>query len=404
MIASAGALALLLVVVVARPSGQTRSDKAVYFTFSQPVALPGKTLPAGRYMFKLLDSQTIRTVVQVFNSEGTQLQATFMTIPAERLDPPNDAEVRFMEASANGPAAIRTWWYPGERRGWEFIYPRNEAMQLAKNSKDPVLTTAEETSVDKMNDATLARVGANGEQTPVDPNASPSASAPAGTSLSGQSSTGTTGTQTTGANRGAGGQGDRTNTSSSQANPSSGTAQAGSTATTGTTGTQTTGANSGAGGQSDRANTPSSQANPSSASTGTAQTGTTTGTTTGRTTTDRTTTNPNSTATTGSASSLPRAGSSISNRQSDQPSANQGNTQTPAGRTSPSMQTAPSTGAGANDQSQTTTPSSTTRRGAGSTGDRSALPQTASATPMVLLIGIAAFAAAWLLRRVRPLA
>ena len=89
LIASAGALALLLVVAVATPSGQgLRSDRAVYFTFSQPVALPGKTLPAGKYLFKLLDSPTTRTMVQVYNAEGTQQIAMFMTVPAERLDRP----------------------------------------------------------------------------------------------------------------------------------------------------------------------------------------------------------------------------------------------------------------------------------------------------------------------------
>ena len=66
LIASAGALALLLVVAVATPSGQgLRSDRAVYFTFSQPVALPGKTLPAGKYLLNLLVSPTTRTMVQV---------------------------------------------------------------------------------------------------------------------------------------------------------------------------------------------------------------------------------------------------------------------------------------------------------------------------------------------------
>ena len=56
MFASAGALALMLMVGVARPSGAQGlpSDKPTYFTFSQPVALPGKTLPAGKYLFKLM--------------------------------------------------------------------------------------------------------------------------------------------------------------------------------------------------------------------------------------------------------------------------------------------------------------------------------------------------------------
>jgi len=35
-------------------------------TFSGPVEIPGKALPAGTYVFKLLDSQGNRNIVQVF--------------------------------------------------------------------------------------------------------------------------------------------------------------------------------------------------------------------------------------------------------------------------------------------------------------------------------------------------
>jgi hypothetical protein len=201
--ASAGALALLLMVGVARPSSAQGmpSDKPIYFTFSQPVALPGKTLPAGKYLFKLMNSQVNRTIVQVFNADGTQLQATFFTVAAERMDRPNDPEVRFMEGSETGPAAIRTYWYPGERRGWEFIYPRSEAMRLAKAATAPVLTTTEDVSGDQMKDAPLARVGANGDQTTYDANGQPVATAASGRAISGSQDTVTTAPATTPAPR-----------------------------------------------------------------------------------------------------------------------------------------------------------------------------------------------------------
>jgi hypothetical protein len=184
--ALASALALLLGLAVARPidAQGTRSDRAVYFTFSQPVALPGHTLPAGKYLFRLLDSQVNRNIVEVFNADGTQLQATFMTIAAERPDRPNDPEIRFIEGNAGSPAAIRTYWYPGERRGWEFIYPRAQAMQLARTTPEPILTTAQDTPVDKMSDAPLARVS-GGNETAVDTNATPAAAAPVGTAVRG---------------------------------------------------------------------------------------------------------------------------------------------------------------------------------------------------------------------------
>ena len=165
------ATAALLVCSVASTAGaQVRSDRAVYFTFDQPVAIPGQTLPAGKYLFKLLDSQTNRSVVQVYNADGTKLVTMVMTIPAQRLDMPEDPEVRFMEGPANTPPAIRTWWYPSLKTGWEFIYPRSEAMKLAAANNNNVLTTKTEVSADEMKAAELSRVSAAGDQG-VDPNA-----------------------------------------------------------------------------------------------------------------------------------------------------------------------------------------------------------------------------------------
>ena len=61
----------VLVVLVGAASGANAftgtSDKRTYFTFSQPVALPGVTLPAGTYMFRIADDTTTRKVIQIAN-------------------------------------------------------------------------------------------------------------------------------------------------------------------------------------------------------------------------------------------------------------------------------------------------------------------------------------------------
>src|SRR5688500_11578380 len=147
---------------------QTRSVKAVYFTFSQPVTLPQVTLPAGKYLFRLADSLANRTIVQIYSADGAQLHGLLMTLPTERNQTPNDPEIRFLETGANQPPAIATDWYPGERTGWEFIYPREQATRLAQASKQTVLTTARNTtSADEMRTAELARVTPTGEQAPI---------------------------------------------------------------------------------------------------------------------------------------------------------------------------------------------------------------------------------------------
>jgi hypothetical protein len=131
----------VLVVLVGAASGANAftgtSDKRTYFTFSQPVALPGVTLPAGTYMFRLADDTTTRKVIQVANKEGTKSFAMLHTVPVYRPDSPRNPEVRFMETAAGAPIAVRAWWKDGERTGYGFIYSKEEleALTRSANSK-----------------------------------------------------------------------------------------------------------------------------------------------------------------------------------------------------------------------------------------------------------------------------
>jgi len=143
--------------------------KPVYFTFSKPVALPRLTLPAGKYLFRLTDTLSSRTIVQVLSEDGKKVQGIFITVPAERPAAPEQAEIRFLETPANTPPAVGTYWYPGDRTGWEFVYPRDEALRLAKSSKRAVLTTASSANADEMRTADLARVSPEGGQLPPGP-------------------------------------------------------------------------------------------------------------------------------------------------------------------------------------------------------------------------------------------
>ena len=144
-------------------------DQRTYFTFSAPFELPGgKTLPAGKYTFRVLDSPSNRHVVQILNEDGTQIHTTVLAIPAQRQDPPSEPEIRFMEAAASAPPAIRTWWYPGRTIGHEFIYPKEQARRLAQRQSEPVLSVAtDQTSTDAMQTADLTRVSESGQESAV---------------------------------------------------------------------------------------------------------------------------------------------------------------------------------------------------------------------------------------------
>lgn len=170
-VALAGALALMS----AAPSLAQPVDQRTYFTFSGPFELPGgKTLPAGKYTFRVMDSPSNRHVVQVLSQDGRQVHATVLAIPSQRQDPPAEPEIRFMEAPANTPPAIRTWWYPGRTIGHEFIYPKSQAKRLAARQSEPVLTVAgNEQTTDDMQKADLERVSPSGEETAVTAEATP---------------------------------------------------------------------------------------------------------------------------------------------------------------------------------------------------------------------------------------
>jgi hypothetical protein len=150
----------MLVLGLASAARAQPSDYRTYFTFSTPVTLPGVTLPAGRYLFRLADPDSSRKVISVLSEDGKTQLAMLHTIPNQLSKAPTDPEVRFLEISGNMPPPIKGWWYPGKSIGYEFIYPRAQALQLAKVTSQPVLTTSVETK--DVATADLSRIDGSG--------------------------------------------------------------------------------------------------------------------------------------------------------------------------------------------------------------------------------------------------
>jgi len=165
-------IAISLMVIVAPASAQPL-DKRVIFNFSAPVTLPGVTLPTGSYLFRVATPG--RQVIQVLSADGTKIYGTFFAIPAYSSSIPEKPEVRFMETTTKMPHAIRTWWYPADSTGFEFIYPKDQARLLAKGVGESVLTTkADTTTAAQTQTDELTRVSSTGQETAVDPKTTPS--------------------------------------------------------------------------------------------------------------------------------------------------------------------------------------------------------------------------------------
>jgi hypothetical protein len=117
-------------------------------TFSGPVEIPGVhltgygVLPAGTYVFKLLDSQSDRHIVQIFSQDMKTVYATILAIPNYRLKATDKTVITFSERPAGEPEALRAWFYPGKNWGDEFVYPKARAMEIAKITNTPVLFAA----------------------------------------------------------------------------------------------------------------------------------------------------------------------------------------------------------------------------------------------------------------------
>jgi hypothetical protein len=140
------------------------SDKRTYFTFSAPIALPGVTLPAGRYEFRIVDTETTRKVIQVLSDDGKKPFVMANTIPDQRRDPAKDATVSFYETPRGTPGAVKSWWYPGESIGYQFIYPRAQAKQIAQSTGKSILTTkSASTKTEETKSAALTHVDAAGK-------------------------------------------------------------------------------------------------------------------------------------------------------------------------------------------------------------------------------------------------
>jgi LPXTG-motif cell wall-anchored protein len=180
------AVATLAVLVPATASAQP-SDKRTFFTFSGNVDMPGVALPAGKYEFRIANSDSSRNVIQVRSGDGKKTFGLFLTHTAERVTASNEAEVRFLEAGAGAAPAIKTWWYPGERTGYEFVYPKAQARRLAQRTRQPVLTTRNETATtsDAANSKELTRISPTGSESQVSEN-EPAEADPAGSRQAGQ--------------------------------------------------------------------------------------------------------------------------------------------------------------------------------------------------------------------------
>jgi hypothetical protein len=144
-------------------------NRKTVITFSGPVDVPGigaQTLPAGTYIFKVLDSPSDRHIVQILNEDESHVYTTILAIPNYRLKSTDKTVITFRERPAGEPEALKAWFYPGHAWGDEFVYDKPKALLLAKETNEVVLSTPVVLSnapVDSLAAAPIEAVGPSGD-------------------------------------------------------------------------------------------------------------------------------------------------------------------------------------------------------------------------------------------------
>jgi hypothetical protein len=139
LIATAIVLAVLVGMSARVAAQNTVANERTIMTFSNTVEMPGVTLPAGTYVFRLADTPT-RNVVQVLSGDEKDVLGQWSFVQAERPKVSDDTVVMFRETPEGTMPAIQYWYYPGERIGKEFIYPKDQAQKIANRTGVEVLS------------------------------------------------------------------------------------------------------------------------------------------------------------------------------------------------------------------------------------------------------------------------
>src|SRR5215475_11775661 len=94
-------------------------DQKTHFSINQPVSIAGHVvLPAGSYVIKRLEAVT--PVVEILNESETKVYLTVMPVSDYVANPPDKPTFAFQEMP-EGPPALKSWFYPGQTTGYEFV-------------------------------------------------------------------------------------------------------------------------------------------------------------------------------------------------------------------------------------------------------------------------------------------
>ena len=139
------AVALLVCLAVVHTAEAQTGRRQTKVRFNAPIEIPNPsarggvmTLPPGEYIFAMADTGSSHHVVRVTDATGRTVHSMVLTMPDYRLNATSKTVMYLGERPAGSPAAIKSWFYPGDTNGERFIYPKARAQALAAEVNQPV--------------------------------------------------------------------------------------------------------------------------------------------------------------------------------------------------------------------------------------------------------------------------
>ena len=114
------------------------TNESTKITFSAPIQIPGRVLPAGTYVFQEGDPSGDLNVVEVFNADRSVLYATLETVSADRMQPTGHTVIALAESESEPPVLVK-WFYPGSLTGHEFVYSKAQEQKIAQAKQEVFL-------------------------------------------------------------------------------------------------------------------------------------------------------------------------------------------------------------------------------------------------------------------------
>src|SRR5438552_13987231 len=159
--------AVLFIVMTISSAGQepysSGWNKKSTLTTEKAVEFPGIILEPGTYVIRQKESTENRAVIEICNQGESQILGTAEGVPDHELRPDDNSEFIFFEGTSDKAEPVRAWFFSGDMIGWEFVYPKPRAKEIAKAADTHVMAS---NSINK--DDAIVAVTPNGKEVVID--------------------------------------------------------------------------------------------------------------------------------------------------------------------------------------------------------------------------------------------